>query len=153
MSDRDLSTFIRILFGSIEAIKERLNRLEGHETATGADVEGVHNATYPVTDTSILAGTTVYSDVIPGSFGTPANVKGVWLSVRGESDGIGFIAFESADETPDMFSSLVTFPALGVYGSLCMVRLGSVTIPGQIAIKAITANFIHIYASVVGYWT
>ena len=152
MPDRDLFTFIRSLFGSIDAIKERLNRLEGYESATGSSVEGVHNTLYPVTDTSILAGTTVYSDVVPGAFGTPAGVVGVWLSVRGESDGAGFIAFESADETPDMLSSIVTFPAAGVYGGFCMVRLGVTTIPGQIAIKAFTANFVHIYASIVGYW-
>lgn len=134
----------------LNKLHKRLCNLETFESVN-TDVEGLHNTTYPVNDTSITAGTTVYSSVIPGSFGTPANAKGVWLALRGQADAAGYLAVDSADDTPDMLSSLIVFPAAGVYGGFGMVRLG-ITVPGQFALKAITANLIHVYASVVGYW-
>lgn len=134
-------------------LHKRLCNLETFEAAAGAGVAGVHNASNPVDDTSILSGTTVYSNVVPGSYGTPTNVKGVWLAMRGHADGAGYLAVDSADDTPDMFSSLIVFSGIEDSGSLGMVRLGQTTIPGQFALKAIGANLIHVYCSVVGYWT
>jgi len=120
----------------------------------GSEVAGCHVISYPVSNETLNEGNTYTSgDLRDGTY-VPVDAVGVWLMLHGKASvSAKVLAVDSADDIPDSYSSRLMSQAANTSNAgLTMVRLGTGENAGKIKIKAITGNWISIYAWPVGYW-
>lgn len=145
-------SLLQDLVRDVRDLRRRLDDL----TLEHVHLYGVHNSKYVTSldNASINAAATVTTGDVRGDYGVPSHAKGVVLYVRGTSDGVtGILEIDSADDTPDHYSSRMDAPTAAQYGGLVLTRLGTGANAGKFKVKNNSlANFTGVYVSIVGYW-
>lgn len=124
------------------------------ELATGS-VGGCHGSSYPINNQSISGGTTYTSGDLRDGIVVPSDAVGLWMILKGTPPATGYVelAIDSADDTPDAYSSMIKVNAAGnTLQGLVMTRLGTGANAGKVKIKALSGNWTMVYAWPVGYW-
>ena len=121
----------------------------------GSKVAGCHGTSYPISNKAINAATTYTSGDLRDGTHVALNAVGIWLMIFGTPAlAADWLFIDSADDTPDGYSSRVLGPGADQIGHNCVpVRLGTGANAGKIKIKAAARNWSAVYGWPVGYWT
>ena len=138
---------------SVNRLEDRADELEAREFNT---LSGLHDTSMIVSNATIAVNATSTTTDLRGTHEIPSYARGVWGFLYAQSTLTDVhLLIDSADDTPDVYSSRLTITVpLVQHSGMVMVRLGAPGggNPGAITLKAIGAGFSSIYFYVVGWW-
>jgi|GEM_PF-833407 len=123
-------------------------------TQIGGRPSGCHGSSNPISNQTIYQGQAYTSGDLRDGTVVPSDAVGVWMMLYGiPSVYNGVLVIDSADDTPDYYSSRLQGVVAGhPHAGLVMTRLGTGANAGKVKIKAMIGNWSTVYAWPVGYW-